>query len=132
MEQETYYRYAEVPVQHITYILQLILLHQATYVSLRATIERWSGIASMAGTIASAQEKMQILMNAVNRMFFIARWIQANGKTALLYAKDLTVFIQRRRRFGPLCFRIINDVLYQDCYTWFRNYTHNLHRLHYI
>ena len=57
MEQETYYRYAEVPVQHITYILQLILLHQATYVSLRATIERWSGIASMAGTIASAQEK---------------------------------------------------------------------------
>jgi lysozyme family protein len=30
MKQETYYRYAEVAVQHITYILQLILLQQAT------------------------------------------------------------------------------------------------------
>jgi hypothetical protein len=38
MEQETYYRYAEVAVQHVTYILQLILLHQALYVTLRATI----------------------------------------------------------------------------------------------
>jgi hypothetical protein len=35
MEQETYYRYAEVAVQRVTYILQLILLHQASYVSLR-------------------------------------------------------------------------------------------------
>jgi hypothetical protein len=52
MEQETYYRYAEESVQRITYILQLILLHQALYVSLCATIERWSGIASMAGAIA--------------------------------------------------------------------------------
>ena len=49
MKQETYYRYAEVAVQHITYILQLILLQQATYVFLRATTERWSGITSMAG-----------------------------------------------------------------------------------
>ncbi len=40
MEQETYYRYAEVAVQRVTYILQLILLHQALYVSLRASIRR--------------------------------------------------------------------------------------------
>jgi hypothetical protein len=40
MEQETYYRYAEVAVQHVTYILQLILLHQASYVSLCTTIRR--------------------------------------------------------------------------------------------
>jgi hypothetical protein len=33
MEQETYYRYAEVAVQCVTYILQLILLHQALYVT---------------------------------------------------------------------------------------------------
>ena len=38
MEQETYYRYAEVAVQHVVYILQLILLHQTLYISLRATI----------------------------------------------------------------------------------------------
>ncbi len=38
MEQETYYRYAEVAVQHVNYILQLILLHQASYITLCATI----------------------------------------------------------------------------------------------
>jgi hypothetical protein len=104
MEQETYYRYAEVAVQRVTYILQLILLHQASYITLRATIGGWSGIASMASAIASAQRKMQQIMNAVNRMFFIARWIQAHGEIALLYAKDLMVFIQRGHRFGPHCF----------------------------
>jgi hypothetical protein len=40
MEQETYYRYAEVAVQRVTYILQLILLHQASYVTLRVTFGR--------------------------------------------------------------------------------------------
>jgi hypothetical protein len=38
MEQETYCRYAEVAVQHVTYILQLILLHQASYVTFRTAI----------------------------------------------------------------------------------------------
>jgi hypothetical protein len=115
MEQETYYRYAEVAVQHVTYILQLILLHQASHVTLRATIGQWSGIAGMAGAIASAREKMQQILNAVNRMFFIARWIRAHGEIALLHAEDLTVFIRRRHRFGPHHFRRINDVPYQDC-----------------
>ena len=107
MEQETYYRYAEVAVQRVTYILQLILLHQASYVTLRMTIGQWSGIASMASAIASAWGKMQQIMNAENWML------------ALLYAKDLMVFIQRRHWFGPHRFRRINDVPYQDCYTWF-------------
>ncbi len=59
MEQETYYRYAEVVVQRVSHLLQLILLHQASYVSLRATIGRWSGIAGMTKAIVSAREKMQ-------------------------------------------------------------------------
>jgi hypothetical protein len=75
MEQETYYRCAVVTVQCVTYILQLVLLHQASYVTLRATIRRWSGIDSMASAIAFAREKMIKIMNAVNRIFFVARWI---------------------------------------------------------
>ena len=94
MEQETYYRYAEVAVQRVSYILQPILLHQASYVTIRATIERWSGIAGMAGAIESAWEKMQKIMNAVTRLFFIARWICAHGEIDLLYAEDLTVYEQ--------------------------------------
>jgi hypothetical protein len=49
----------------------------------------------MAGAIASAQGKMRQIMNTVNQMFFIVRGIQAHGEIALLYAEDLTVFIQR-------------------------------------
>jgi hypothetical protein len=84
----------------------------------------------MAEAIESAREKMRKIMNAVNRMFFIARWIRAHGEIALLYAEDLTVFIHRRHRFGPHRFRRIDDVPYQDCYTWFGQYPHNLRRLY--
>jgi hypothetical protein len=84
----------------------------------------------MASAIASAWGKMQKIMNAVNWMFFIARWIRAHGEIALLYAEDLMVFIQRRHRFGPHHFRRINDVPYQDCYTWFGHYPHSLRCLH--
>jgi hypothetical protein len=75
MEQETYYRYAEVAVQRVTYILQLILLHQASYVSLRTSISRWSGVASMERTIAIACESIEKSMAVVNRLFSVVRWI---------------------------------------------------------
>ncbi len=93
MEQERYYRYAEVAVQRVTYILQLILLHQASYVALRALISRWSGVASMERTVAIARERIEKNMATVNRIFFVARWIRAHGEVALLYAEDLTVFV---------------------------------------
>ena len=105
MEQETCYRYAEVVVQQVSYLLQLILLHQASYVSLRVPIGRWSGIARTAEAIVSAWEKMKKIMNAATHLFFIARWIRTHGEIALLYAEDLTVFICRRHRFGPHRFR---------------------------
>ena len=73
---------------------------------------------------------MHFLMNADNRIFFIAKWIRAHGEIALLYAEDLMVFIRRRHRFGPHRFRRINEIPYQDCYTWFGHYPHNLCRLH--
>ena len=73
---------------------------------------------------------MQQIMNSVKRLFFIARWIRAHGEVALLYAEDLTVFIRRRHRFGPVRNRKINEITYQDCYTWFGRYPHNPHCLH--
>ena len=84
MEQETYYRYAEVAVQRVTYILQLILLHQASYVSLHTSITCWSAIASMARAIAIAREKVEKIMAAVNWLFLFVRWIRAHGEVALL------------------------------------------------
>ncbi len=52
----------------------------------------------MAGAIESAREKMQKIMNAVNRIFFIARWIHAHGEIALLYAEDLTVLLVQKKK----------------------------------
>jgi len=121
MEQETYYRYAEVAVQRVTYILQLILLHQASYVSLCASITRWSGIASMEGAVIIAREKVARIMAAVNWLFILVRWTKAHGEVALLYAEDLAIFIRRRHRFTPCRSRRIDDVLHQDCYTWFKS-----------
>jgi hypothetical protein len=130
MEQETYYRYAKVAMQSVPYILQLIIFHQASYVSLRASITRWSGIASMAHTVAIACEKVKKIMAAVNWLLLLVRWIQAHSKVALLYADDLTVFVCRRYRFTQRQFRRIKDVLHRDCYTWFVHYPHNLSRLY--
>ncbi len=84
----------------------------------------------MASAIALARGKIQKIMNVVNRMFFIAKWIRAHGEIALLYANDLTVLFLRRHRFGPPCFRRNNDVPYQYCYTCFGHFSHNLHCLH--
>ncbi len=73
---------------------------------------------------------MQQIIDAVNRLFFLARWIRGHGEIALLYAKDLTTFIRRRHRFGPARCQRIDDVPLQDCYTWFGHVPHNLRRLH--
>ena len=61
MEQEIYYRYAELSVKRVVYILQLILLKQAMYVSLRSLVGRWSGVsvARMESFIELASAKMQ-------------------------------------------------------------------------
>jgi hypothetical protein len=80
MEQETYYRYAEVAVQRVTYILQLILLHQASYVSLHASISCWSGVASMECTVAIACERIEKIMAAVNWMFLLRGGYEHTGK----------------------------------------------------
>jgi len=131
MEQETYYRYAEVAVQRVLYILQLILLHHSSYVSLSLMIGRWSGTSSviMASAIVSARQKMRQLLHSVDRMFLMVRWIRAHGEIALLYAEDLTVFIRQTHRFGPVRCRRIDDITSHDCYSWFGHYPHNLHRL---
>jgi len=75
MEQETYYRYAEVAIQRVADILQLILLHQASYVSLRSMFGRWNvaSAVSVVSAIEWAREKMQQIIDAVNRLFFLAR-----------------------------------------------------------
>ncbi len=84
----------------------------------------------MANAIELARAKMQQIMDAINRLFFVLRWIQSHGEIALLYAEDLTVFICRRHRFGLVHCRRIDDVPIQDCYSWVGHSPHNLHRLH--
>jgi hypothetical protein len=121
MEQETYYRYAEVAVERVVFILHLVLLNQATYVALHLLVRQLSGVsvANMASVVKVARAKMKQIMGAVHHLLFVVRWIWAHGKIALLHAEDLTVFICRRHCFGLVCWRRIDDLPYQDCYTWF-------------
>ncbi len=124
---------AEVVIHHFVHILQVILLHQASYVHLCSLIGQWSRVSavSMASAIELARAKMQQLTDAINRLFFVLRWIQSHGEIVLLYyAEDLTVFICRRHWFGPARCRGIDDVPIQDCYSWFDHSPHNLHRFH--
>jgi hypothetical protein len=80
--------FVEVVIQCVVYILQLILLHRASYVHLHSLIEQWSVVStvSMASAIELAREKMQQIMDASNRLFFLLRWIRSHGEIALLYA----------------------------------------------
>ena len=135
MEQETYYRYAEEAVERVVFILHLVLLilHQASYVALRSLVGRWSGVsvANVTSIVETARAKMKRMLDAVHHLLFVLRWIRALGEIALLHAEDLTVFIRRRQnQFGSLRCRRIDDLPYQDCYTWFGHYPHNLRRLH--
>jgi hypothetical protein len=71
----------------------------------------------MASAIELAKAKMQQIMDAINRLLFVLRWIQSHGEIVLLYAEDLTVFICKGRWFGPARCRRIDDVPIQDCYS---------------
>ena len=63
MEQEIHYRYAKSAVKRVVYILQLILLKQAMYVSLLSLVGGWSGVSvariRMESVIELASAKMQ-------------------------------------------------------------------------
>jgi hypothetical protein len=83
-------------------------------------IRQWNVVSAV--SVASAIElargkKTQQTIDAVNRLFFVARWICGHGKIALLYADDLTTFIRRRHWFGPAHCQRIDGVPLQDCYT---------------
>ena len=86
-------------IQRVAYILQLILLHQASYVSLRSMIGRWNEASAVivASAIEWAREKMQQIIDAVNRLFFLVRWIHGQGEIALLYAE-----VRRRKKWPAL------------------------------
>jgi hypothetical protein len=128
MEQETYYDYAMMAIEHSMYFLCLIVLHRAVYASLCLLVGRWSvvNIASVASAVKVVRAKMKQIMDAVHRLFFVLQWIRGHGEVALLYAEDLTVYVCRRHRFAPARCRRINNIRPQDCYPLFGNNSHSL------
>jgi len=49
---------------------------------------------SVVSAIEWAREKMQQIIDAVNRLFFLVRWIRGHGEIALLYAEDLATLFR--------------------------------------
>ncbi len=67
--------------------------------------------------------------DSAETLFFHIRWILAHGEIVLLYAKDLSAYVQRRNQFHPADHRKLNDISEADCYTWFSQNHKNMHCL---
>jgi hypothetical protein len=127
MDQQTYYGYAWMSLVQGTDVLQLVLLHLASYLRLRWFLDR---IGHSMGNYASViRAKMKDIKECVETLFFHIRWILAHGEIALLYAEDLSVYVRRRHRFHPADHRKLDDISEADCYTWFSQNHENMRRL---
>ena len=52
----------------------------------------WSALSTWPVLSNQLEKKMQQIIDAVNRLFFLARWIRGHGEITLLYAEDLKIF----------------------------------------
>ena len=61
MKQEISYRHVQEAVERVVFILLLVLLHQASYVTLCLLVGRWSGVsvANVASVVETARAKMK-------------------------------------------------------------------------
>jgi hypothetical protein len=109
-------------------VLQLVLLHLASYLRLCLFLG-WIGH-SMENYASTIWAEMQDIKDCTETLFFHIRWILGNGEVALLYAKDLSVYVWRRHRFHPSDHQKLDDISEADCYTWFsQNHKYMRHLL---
>ena len=81
------------------------------------------------GNYASViRAKMKDIKECIETLFFHIRWILAHGEIVLLYAEDLSVYVQRRHGFHPADYRKLNDISEADCYMWFSQNHKNMRR----
>ena len=81
------------------------------------------------GNYASViRDKMKDIKECIETLFFHIRWILAHGEIALLFAEDLSVYVQRRHGFHPADYRKLNDISEADCYMWFSQNHKNMRR----
>ena len=108
-------------------MLQLVLLHLASYLRLRWFLDR---IGHSMGNYASViRDIMKDIKECIETLFFHIRWILAHGETVLLYAEDLSMYFRRRHRFHPADHRKLDDISEADCYTWFSQNNENMRHL---
>jgi hypothetical protein len=89
MNRQTYYGYAQMSLVQGMNVLQLLLLHLASYLHLRLFLGRIGH--SMEKYASAIWAKMQDIKDCAETLFFHIRWILGNGGIALLYAEDLSV-----------------------------------------
>ena len=131
MEQEVYYEATEGALEEGVFIAQLIILLLGMYSHFRAMVGRLliRGDAVMADIVSAARVKMLRVKNTLEKIVLLLRWTMAYAELAFLYAEDQSVFIRRRHRFHPKCFRRINDIDRHNCYIWFGLNPNDLRRL---
>jgi hypothetical protein len=127
MDQQTYYGYAWTSLVQGMHTFHLVFLHLERYLRLQWFLD-WVGNSTCYYSL-SIRTKMESIKVCVDKLLFLMCWIFAHGKIALLQAKNLSIYAQRRHQFHPIKHRRLVDISEQDCYTWFSQNQENMHRL---
>ena len=131
MEQEMYYQTAEDALQQSTYIGCLLSFLLVLYNCIEATLHQYETIGiQMHDRIISLRTIMPSIMKIIRRVLFLMRWIISYGELALLYAKDLSIFIRRCHCFLPKSYRRLSDIDRENSYSWFGLNPNDLRRLY--
>lgn len=130
MEREVCYQFAGDMLTECILMIQIMSLVFTMYTRYQTILRRLLMIGdTVAGAIAAAQARIQLFKEKMETLILIFTWLKANGELALLRAEDLSIYIRRRNRFRPPCYRRIEDINHRDCYTWYGLSNYNLQRL---
>ena len=132
MEQEFYWAVAIDILQRCILIAQCISRLLAGYAHFHRLLRHYQSHAAerMQDTIRSIRSTVQSIKNATSKLYFYLQHMMCYGELAFLYAEDMSIFIRRRHRFPPKCFRRIQDLSRHDCYAWYGLSPRDLRRLY--
>jgi hypothetical protein len=93
MDQDTYYGYAWMSFVQSMYMFHLVLLHLESYLRLHWFVNQMGN--PTGNYTSSIWAKMQSMIDCVDRLVFLIRWVLAHGEIALLCAEDLSIYVHK-------------------------------------
>ena len=130
MEQEVHYAASEDALSSSIHAVLISVLLLIIYKKMSAMTNRWQRTGLATASISAVKAGMRQIKATIERLLFLSSWIRSYGGLAFLYAEDLSVFIQRRHRFQPNRYRLIDEICRSDSNLWFSVNPHDLRRIY--